>query len=263
MAFDENIIRERYSDASREDNRSTLNRARGIEFHYTKKILTEFIGLESSVMEIGCGTGYYGMYFSDKCKEYTGIDLSPENIQMFNNKINDNGINNIKTLIGNATKLDTIKDSIYDIVLVFGPMYHLPEKERDLVIKESKRICKNGGIIIYAYINKLGAYLNGILRIPEKYPDKNANEFCLLKETDDVFTDVFYYTTPKKIADCAKACGLEVIRNIGVDFLFGEKIINEMDEEKYKCWMEFSDYMVQSESCTELSGHALLVCKKT
>jgi SAM-dependent methyltransferase len=262
MAFNEDKIRERYSDPAREDNRSILSRARGIEFHYTKKILSEFISVESSVAEIGCGTGYYGLYFSDKCKEYTGFDLSPESIQMFNEKINSKGIKNVKTFVGNAIKLDNINDSTYDVVLVLGPMYHLPYEKRELVIMESKRICKNGGIIIYAYINKLGAYLYGILRLPEKYPNKNANEFVLLKETDDIFTDVFYYTTPEKIADCANRNGLKIIRNVGVDFNFGENIINEMDDEKYKYWLEFSDYMCQSESCAGLSNHALIICKK-
>jgi len=262
MAFDQKIIRERYSDAAREDNRSTISRARGIEFHYSKKILSKYINLESSVLEIGCGTGYYGLHFYSKCKEYIGIDLSPENIQMFNDKINSKKINNIKAIVGNATKLDNINDSVYDVVLVLGPMYHLSLEKRELVIKESKRVCKIGGIIIYAYINKLGAYLNGILRLPEKYPNKNANKLVLLKETDDIFTDIFYYTTPEKIAENAIKYGLKIIKNIGVDFIFGETIINEMDEEKYKCWLEFSDYMCMSESCTELSTHALLICKK-
>ena len=262
MAFDENLIRERYSDAIREDNRSTISRAKGIEFHYTKKILSEYIDKKSSVIEIGCGTGYYGIYLSDKCNDYTGIDLSPENIQMFNEKINNSGIKNIKSIVGNALMLENIEESKYDVVLVFGPMYHLPFEKRDLVFLESKRICKNDGIIIYAYINKMGAYINGILRIPEKYPNKNANEYVLKKETDDVFVDIFYYTTPEKIAECAENHGLKIIKNIGIDFIFGEKIINEMDEEKYKNWLEFSDYLCQSESCTGLSGHALLICKK-
>jgi len=261
MASNEDIIRQRYSDAQREDNRSTRSRARGIEFHYSKKVISQFINEESSVAEIGCGTGYYGMYFSDKCKEYMGIDLSHENIRMFNEKIDNMKIKNIKTMVGDATKLDNISNSIFDVVLVLGPMYHLPLEERELVFNESKRICKHGGILIFAYINKLGAYLNGILRLPDMYPNKNANEYLLLKETDDYFPGIFYYTTPEKIEDSAKKCGLRIIKNIGVDFLFGEKVIDEMDEEKYNCWLEFSDYMCESESCTGLSTHALLLCE--
>ena len=41
------------------------------------------------VLELGCGTGYYGMYFADMCAEYTGIDITPENIEIFNRKIKE------------------------------------------------------------------------------------------------------------------------------------------------------------------------------
>ena len=41
------------------------------------------------MLELGCGTGYYGMYFADMCAEYTGIDITPENIEIFNRKIKE------------------------------------------------------------------------------------------------------------------------------------------------------------------------------
>lgn len=67
-----------------EDNRANESRAVGLEFHYTKKFLSEYIISESRVIELGCGTGYYGMFFADKCAYYTGVDLLPENIITFN-----------------------------------------------------------------------------------------------------------------------------------------------------------------------------------
>ncbi|GHU57718.1 SAM-dependent methyltransferase [Spirochaetia bacterium] len=263
MAINEKLIRDRYSNAEREDNRATRSRAYGIEFYFTKKILDKYINLESNVIEIGCGTGYYGMYLADKCKNYTGIDITEENIKVFENKIMNKSLKNVNALVGDATNLNNITDNYYDVVLVFGPMYHLCPEERDMVFKESKRICKNDGIIIYAYINKLGAYLQpGILGKPDVYPNKKANEYLLEKETDDIMPGIFYYTTPHGISNRAKYYGLNVIKNVGVDFLFNMDQINNMDEEKYKYWIEFSEYMCSDESCTGLSIHALLICKK-
>jgi hypothetical protein len=63
-----------------------------------------------------------------------------------------------------ALRLTGINENEFDVVLVFGPMYHLPPEERDMVFEESKRICKIDGIIMFAYQSKLGAYLQaGIL----------------------------------------------------------------------------------------------------
>jgi ubiquinone/menaquinone biosynthesis C-methylase UbiE len=262
MATNEEIIRSRYSDAEREENRSTRTKAHGIEFYFTKKILDEYVFLESNIIEIGCGTGYYGMYLSDKCKSYIGIDITEENIKYFEKKIEKVNLNNVKALTGDATNLNNIVDNYYDLVLVFGPMYHLIPDDRDLVFKEAKRICKNDGIIIFAYINKFGAYIKGILGKPEFYPNEKANEYILKKETDDIMPGVFYYTTPQDISNRAKYYGLNIVKNVGVDFLFNMEQINKMDDEKYKHWQEFSEYLCNDESCTGLSIHGLLICRK-
>lgn len=37
------------------------------------------IVIKSDVVEIGCGGGYYGIYFSDKCKSYLGINITSLN----------------------------------------------------------------------------------------------------------------------------------------------------------------------------------------
>ena len=56
--------------------------------------------------------------------------------------------------------------------------------------------------------------------------------------------------------------GLTVLKNIGVDFLQNSGIINNMTDEQFEAWLELSDFMVNSPSCTGLSCHALLICRK-
>jgi len=141
-------------DRTDENIRAISSRSSSLEFHYTKKAMDGFIGGESRVLEVGCGTGYYGMYFADKCGEYVGIDLFPKHIEVFQRKINENGMKNVSCQVGDATKLDGIADDSFDVVCCFGPMYHLPPDERELVFAECRRICKPGGVIAFAYINK-------------------------------------------------------------------------------------------------------------
>jgi ubiquinone/menaquinone biosynthesis C-methylase UbiE len=262
MSSNEKLNREFYSKSNNEDQRSTSSRANSIEFHYTKKIAGQFIDHTTSIIEIGCGTGYYGMHFANKCKEYVGIDLSPENINAFIRNIESHQLKNVSAMIGDATKLDAIKDSQFDVVLVLGPMYHLPETEREIVFSESKRICKNNGIIIFAYINKVGAYIKGCLEAPDRYPSKAVNEAVLKKGTDNDRPELFFFTMPEEIEERAKAHGLSILKNIGVDFVFKEKIINDMNEEQLHAWMELSDFMCDSPTCAGLSNHAIIVCQK-
>lgn len=262
MSSNEKLVFGNYSNKS-EDKRAYDSRATGLEFYFTKKLLEKYISKQLKVIEIGCGTGYYGMFLHDKCNNYIGVDLTPENIEVFNEKIEKEKIKNITTMVGDATRLSNIAGNEFDMVLVFGPMYHLPPEERDMVFEEAKRICKEDGILMFAYQGKLGAYLQaGILSYPNHYPNKKTNEFVLIKETDDERPGLFYFTTPEKIRECAKLHELEVIKNVGVNFMFNKEQINNMDDEKFECWLEFSEYMCNDETCTGLSIHSILICKK-
>lgn len=263
MSSNEKWINEWYTKYN-EDNRAFISRADGLEFYFTKKLLEKYITPQSKVIEIGCGTGYYGMFLHDKCREYTGVELVPANLEVFREKIRNSNITNISTIIGDATNLITIANNDYDLVLVFGPMYHLPPEERNMVFKEAQRICKVNGIIMFAYLNKLGAYLqDGILSLPDRYPNKNANEFILEKETSDDTPGLFFFTTSEKMKKNAEDQGLTVIRNTGVNFFFNKNQINTMNDEQFQCWLEFSDYLCNDETCTGLSSHSILVCRNT
>ena len=130
----------RYTQSNGEDTRESESRHTALEFHYTKKHLEGFITKDSCVLEIGCGTGYYGLYYADKCREYVGIDLFPPHIELFNQKISDNRLINVSCQVGDATKLESINDDSFDVVLCLGPMYHLPPEERELVFSECDRV---------------------------------------------------------------------------------------------------------------------------
>lgn len=246
-----------------EEKRAFGTKAEQIEFIYTKKLLNQYIKPHMSAVELGCGTGYYGLYLSGMCESYHGIDISPKHIKKFQEEIDKQGLSNLSSSIGDVTKLFDIADNTFDIVLVFGPMYHLPREERIKVIQESKRICKANGFVMFAYINKIGAYLRVCVDTETKanYPNKKTNQFVLRQGTDDILSDIFFFTMPEEIEYDATTNGLTVIRNAGVGFTFNACDINIMGDEKYAAWTEIMDYMFHSNSCTGVSEHAVLVCQ--
>ena len=167
---------EDYTNRAGEENRATSSRSASLEFHYTKKALSEYIDKNSRVLEVGCGTGYYGMYFADKCKEYLGIDLFPHHIDVFQCKIQENGLKNLSCRVGDATNLEGLADNSFDVVCCLGPLYHLPPEDRETVLAECKRVCIRGGIIALAYINKIGTYIGACIQLSDVYPNEKANE---------------------------------------------------------------------------------------
>src|SRR5690349_1863998 len=133
MSSNYDKIAARYSQSNGEEGRESESRHNALEFHYTKKHLDGYITNEKRVLELGCGTGYYGMYYADKCAEYVGVDLFPLHIELFNQKIAQNNLRNVSCQLGDATKLEGIGDNSFDVVLCLGPMYHLPPDEREFV----------------------------------------------------------------------------------------------------------------------------------
>ncbi len=261
--MERNKIISNYEDFD-EDKRAYGTKAEQIEFLYTRKLLDQYINPGMSVIELGCGTGYYGFYLADKCHSYHGVDLTPKHISQFQAEIKERELAHLSASVGDATRLSNIAGNAFDAVLVFGPMYHLPKEERAKVIQESTRICKAGGIVMFAYINKIGAYLRGCIDtgLKERYPNKKANEMVLCQGVDDVLPEVFFFTMPEEIEADVTAGGLTVIRNAGVDFTFNAADINAMTDDKYAAWKEIMDYMFQSKSCTGVSNHAVLICRK-
>ena len=263
MASNEEKIIDFYSNG-KENDRSSGLRSNSIEFHYTKKLLSKYISSGSNVIELGCATGYYGLFFADLCSHYTGVDISPDNISIFNEQLISKGISNIHAVVGDATDLSEFADNSFDVVLCLGPMYHLPHKERLKVFDECSRIARSNAILAFAYMNRIGVYAGACVNdnSRDKYPNMTTNKYVFEYSTDDERPGTFLFTSPEEMEDDAKQKDFEVLKNCGLDFFFASNAIDIMDDEKFNCYLELADRMSESRSCVGLSSHALLICRK-
>lgn len=262
MASNQEKIIGRYGDGSREEGRSNRQREEyNMEFMYTKKLLDRYIPLDAKVLETGCGTGYYGLYLYGRCENYTGVDITPGNINVFQEKIKNLQLENIQALVGDATYLAGFEDESFDVVLAFGPMYHLPPKEQELVLAESYRVLKPGGIAMFAYITKIGVYLDQCIHQNAVYPNLEKNNAVLTQGIDNTRDDIYWFLMPEEIAEKACSHGFIIAENLGVDFTFMPDMFSLVGERK-TAWLELTDKMSQSPSCTGFANHAVLVCRK-
>ncbi|MCL2811254.1 MAG: class I SAM-dependent methyltransferase [Clostridia bacterium] len=250
-----------YGDGTMEEGREVSSRNTALEFYYTKEHLDEYITKDKRVLEVGCATGYYGLHYADRCREYVGIDLNPSHITLFGEKIAERKLANVSCQVGDATNLENIPDGSFDVVLCLGPMYHLPPEEREIAFGECIRVCKANGILAFAYLCKVGAYA-GACVLDDSYPSAKANEYVLQKGTDDVRPGLFYFTMPEEMERLAARHGLKKLKNLGTNFMLAMKIVDEMDDERFAFMKPLYDQMASHESCTGMGDHALLVCRK-
>ena len=134
-----------------EDTRLTRSRHGQLEYLTTMHYIQKYLKNGMKILEVGAGTGRYSISLAKMGYDVTSIELVQENLQVL--KQNAKGIKNISAFQGDALDLSKLKDNSFDMVLVLGPLYHLYNKDdQTTAIKEALRVCKKGGILMFAFI---------------------------------------------------------------------------------------------------------------
>lgn len=144
---------EEYYNKFNEEKR--LNSRYGqVEFITSMKYIHKYldkIGEEKEdikILDLGAGTGRYSIPLAEEGYDVTAVELVKHNLGRLKQKSNL-----VKAYQGNAMKLKRFEDNTFDLTLLFGPMYHLHEREEKLkALSEAKRVTKPGGYILVAYI---------------------------------------------------------------------------------------------------------------
>ena len=120
--------------------------------HYIHQCLEEVAAgrekEEISILDIGAGTGRYSVPLALEGYDVSAVELVKHNLGRLKQKTD-----HVKAYQGNALKLKRFEDDMFDVTLLFGPMYHLHGPDEKLqALMEAKRVTKPGGRILVAYI---------------------------------------------------------------------------------------------------------------
>lgn len=113
---------------------------------------------------------------------------------------NEGKINKIKSCdVVNAIDLSIYKDSEFDVVLLFGPLYHLlEESERKQCLNDVNRVLKNNGTVFASFIPYLSgsiAIIDRYFRHPEQVNKENLDEVFKTGKFNNEDFD-YYYCPP-------------------------------------------------------------------
>ena len=140
----EKFYKERGKTAPIKDNHVLLERFVTLDY------LKRYIKKNNSVAEVGAGIRAYSPEIVKFAKQVTAIDLFQENLDRLSKQIKHD---NFKAICADILDLKTVQSGCFDVVFVNGPLSHLfDEKEQVQAIKESCRICKKGGMVLFNYL---------------------------------------------------------------------------------------------------------------
>jgi len=112
------------------------------------EMLSKHLGPGMSVLELGCGTGYFTRELARSRADIVAIDVSPELLEIA--KINTSAPN-VRYEIQNAYELN-YADVVFDSVVGSSVLHHL---EIERALREIYRVLKPGGTISFTEPNML------------------------------------------------------------------------------------------------------------
>ena len=251
---DTQLVQELYR---RLDENSRLNHSQAarVEFLTTVEYIQRYLTPGAKILDIGAGAGEYSLYFARKGYQVSALELSEDNIAAFRSKLTDR--DTIDLVQGNALDLSRYEDSSFDIVLLFGPLYHLHSQADKLrCIQEAKRVCKPDGKLFFAFISNDMVILTMFHEVPDYFVTGDYN-----KDTFRCHDFPFVFHTVDACRELLREGGVKVLHEVasdGVSELLQEKI-NAMDEKNYAQYLRYHFYTCEKPEHLGASNHLLFV----
>ncbi len=201
-----------YYEEGNEAERLTQGHGR-LEFARTKEIIERFIhGEHLEILDVGGGPGAYASWLTEKGHRVQLVDPVPLHVEQAT-------ASGFDAEVGDARHVER-PDASADVVLMLGPLYHLPDsQDRRSALAETVRVLRPGGYLFAAAISRHAALLDLLMNRDKLH---HPTVFELVEES--VRTGVFrgpgegnlfttaYFHLPSELREEVVAAGFEDVR---------------------------------------------------
>lgn len=252
---------EDYYSHFNEDHRLQTRHGR-VEFITSIKYIHEVLNDDHTkkILDIGAGTGAYSVYLDKEGYDVTAVELVEHNIKVFKSKKS-----NVKIHQGNALDLSMFNDDVFDVTLLFGPMYHLLTKEDKIkALNEARRVTKiDGTILISYYMNDYAIITYGFIKqhILESIENKQVDEkFHMLNLEDDLYSMVRI----EDINEFNEITNLKRIKIIAADGAsnYLRVVLNKLSDEEFEQFIKYHLAICERSDLLGASAHLLDIVTK-
>ena len=196
-----------------------------LEFERTKELLSRLLpSSPARVLDVGGAAGPYSAWLAGRGYETHLVDVSDRLVGEAR-KLNATLERPIASFsVADARALPQ-PDGFADVVLLMGPLYHLPEAaQREAALREARRVLAPSGLLAVAAISRYASTLDGLARNRGLDPafvrirDRDLHDGQHRNDTGrpDYFTTAYFHR-PEDLCRELEDAGLRDVRVLGVE----------------------------------------------
>jgi ubiquinone/menaquinone biosynthesis C-methylase UbiE len=245
-----------------------------IELARTHELVMRFVPPTPAVIfDVGGGPGVYACWLAKQGYEVHLVDANPLHVELARQASQAQPDTPLaSTEVGDARSLKC-PDASVDVVLMFGPLYHLTERvDRLMALHEVHRVLRTGGLLLAVGISRFTSALDGLRQGLFDDP-----AFAQIVERDLVdgqhrnptnhplyFTTAFFHH-PKELQSEVEESGFLYERTLPVEgplWLSHYVVANFSDQKRREQLLGLARWLEEEPSLLGASAHLLVVARK-
>lgn len=245
-----------------------------IELVRTQELVMRYVPPPPAVVfDVGGGPGVYACWLAKQGYEVHLIDATPIHVEQARQASQaqpDAPLASIE--VGDARSLKR-PDTSVDMVLLFGPLYHLTERaDRLTALREAHRILRPGGLLLAVGISRFTSVLDGLRQ--GLFDDPVFVQIVERDLTDgqhrNPMNHPMYFTTayfhhPRDLQTEVEECGFRYEKTLPIEgplWLSPYVVANFQDQMRRELFLTLLRRIEEEPSLLGASAHLLAVARK-
>jgi len=266
-------IIQHYTETHDEETRLS-SRIGPFEYERTRNLIAKYLGKEQRIIvDVGGGTGAYTLWLAEQGHQVHFVDLVPRHVERVKQKAAERSLSLGSANVGVADSLP-FEDEFADLILLMGPLYHLPDRaDRLSALRNCARVTKSGGRVLCTAISRFASMLAGFRFSRFDDPEFEAmvdrdllDGYHLNPVPESKHLGTAYLHKPKELAQEIEDSGLVCERIVGIESPIA--LLTQLEDwvqaksRMYELAMKYARIVEDEEDLIGASFHLLGIAKR-